>query len=599
MGNHFAQSMKTARRCAEFTQEKKNFRIADINDKIRYMISQLKIRNFGIIDDISLEFCSGLNIFTGETGAGKSIIMDALRFCLGERLDSSQIRDSDKPCIVEAMFEFRKGEGTSPLRNPIFSEYISDNEGEETSPLLIINRVYLPDGRNRIKINGFNVTVTQLKEIGNHLVDFHGQHDHQMLFSEESHIEILDRLSDLNTEKNEYEEKYNAYLQLQKDLNELHSFSANRERESDMLNYQIKELEQVSLEEDAYQNILQEHSRIANSEKLYEFAKQLIDILENEESGLNRTISRSFTPMRSLNNLDDSTVKFAEILSRIQNDSSELLQVLNKYLEEISFDPDKTREINSYYDIYYEITRKYGPTLEDVRKFYNTAKKKYELLSNLEHNDVKLREKIELSERELEQIAKKLTQKRKKSAGILKTTIEKELKELGILNVLFECRMEKVELNRDGMDRVVFYISPNIGEELKPLSKIASGGESARVMLALKKALTKVDPIPVLIFDEIDAQIGGRLGDITGKKLKELSDNRQVILITHLPQIAAFSDQHFKVTKKVKDNRTIINVDLLDKTARVEELAKMMSGEKESPIALKHAKEMLNHVEGV
>ena len=266
---------------------------------------------------------------------------------------------------------------------------------------------------------------------------------------------------------------------------------------------------------------------------------------------------------------------------------------LRNYLDSLSFNPEKTKSINSQYDSYYEILRKYGPVLEDARKIYELTKKKYEILINLEYNDSKINEKIQILQKELKKTADKMTSKRKKTSKFLKDTIEKELKELGIKNIQFEVKLDKIEFNNKGQDRIVFNMSPNVGEELKPLAQIISGGESARVMLAIKKALTRVDPIPVLVFDEIDAQIGGRLGDITGKKLKELSDNRQVVLITHLPQIAAFSDHHFKVIKKVKDNRTIINVDLLDKNTRIEELAKMMSGEKESPIALKHAREMI------
>jgi len=213
---------------------------------------------------------------------------------------------------------------------------------------------------------------------------------------------------------------------------------------------------------------------------------------------------------------------------------------------------------------------------------------------NLEHNDSELQKDIEGSKKELIQYAKIITVKRKKSAKALEETIKNELQELGFANVRFECRIEKVELTRNGQDKVVFYISPNLGEDLKPLAKIVSSGEAARVMLALKKALTKVDPIPVLIFDEIDAQIGGRLGTITGKKLKELSQGRQVLLITHLPQIASFGDSHFKVSKHVQASRTVTNVELLDTDSRIEEMAKMMSGEKQSDIAVKHAHDMLS-----
>ncbi len=549
------------------------------------MISELTIQNFALIDRLTVEFCEGLNIFTGETGAGKSILVDALRFCLGERLQGTQVRDPAKPCIVEAVFELVDEQ----LRKlPVFSEYTQDSE-----PILIINRTYLPDGRSRNKINGFTVTVSRLKEVGNHLVDFHGPHEHQMLFSEDSHIGILDRLCAPDGVRKDYVQRYDGYSQLQKELNELRALAENREREEDMLRYQIKELEQIPLDTAKYEELLQEHTRVNNAEKLYECASQMIDILENEQTGITDAVGRAFVSMKSLNDIDEATAGFADILMRIQEDSSELLSALRNYLDGLSFQPDEANEINRRHDIYYEILRKYGPTIEDARKFYEEAGQKYALLVNLEHNDTQLQDKIKLAHKGLKQSARKITVKRKKTAGDLNQTIEKELKELGIRRVQFDCRIEKAEINRNGQDKVVFYISPNVGEDLKPLQEIISSGEASRVMLALKKALTKVDPIPVLIFDEIDAQIGGRLGTVTGRKLKELSQDRQVILITHLPQIASFGDYHFKVSKKVRDSRTVVELGCLNGDGRVEELAKMMSGEKETRTAVKHAREML------
>jgi len=555
----------------------------NINHKY-HMISQLTIQNFGLIDHLTAEFCKELNIFTGETGAGKSILIDALRFCLGERLNSAQIRDSDEPCIVEAVFELTRKQIDE---SPILLEYL-DNESA-----LIINRTYLSDGRNKNKINGFNVTVSQLKKIGDHLVDFHGPHDHQMLFAEDSHLNILDKLCRIEEIKAKYTQKYNEYLYLRKELEKLRALSESREREQDMLSYQIKELKEVPLDTARYQELTNERTRINNAEKLHESACQLINALENEHTGITRTLIQAFASMKTLNSTDETTVEFADILARIQEDSSELISLLNNYLNTISFDSDKANEINRCYDIYYDIMRKYGPTLEDAKKFYETAKERYDNLVNLEHNDAQLRNKIETAKETLKQIAQKISEKRKKTADALEKIIEKELKELGIARVRFECRIEETEINNKGQDKVVFYISPNLGEDLMPLAKIISSGEAARVMLALKKALTKVDPIPVLIFDEIDAQIGGRLGAITGKKLKELSQNRQVILITHLPQIASFGNCHFKVLKKVKNNRTTTTASLLDAEERIKELAKMMSGEKMSQIAVKHAHDML------
>ena len=549
------------------------------------MISQLSIKNFGLFDHITIDFSRGLNILTGETGAGKSILIDGLRYALGERLDPSQIRDPQQPCAVEAVFEISK-----KLVND-YEALLEFLPEKETS--LIINRAYLPDGRNRAKINGLSVTLAQLKELGNHLLDFHGPHDHQMLLSSDAHLSMLDRLSDIDALKNEYSEIYRKYLELSREQEKLKELSSSRERDIEILKHQIRELEQVPLEEEKYTELLEKQSRLNNSEKLYERAGQLINTLENDESGISQAITKAFPYTRLLNNIDPATSVLTENLSHIQEKSDEILSYLRSYLENLSFEPQEANEINKFCDTYIELKRKYGPSLEEVRKFYQSAKEKYDTLVNFEINSNELNEKISSLEKELRQIAQKITKKRKATADGLKETIEKELKELGIMHARFECKIEKAELNPDGQDRVIFYISPNAGEDLKPLAEIVSSGEAARLMLALKKALIKVDPIPVLIFDEIDAQIGGRLGTITGKKLKELSTDRQVILITHLPQIASFADTHFKIYKKVENNRTTTAIEELDAGTKIKEIAKMMSGEKESAIALTHAREML------
>ncbi|MFH1395016.1 MAG: DNA repair protein RecN [Candidatus Omnitrophota bacterium] len=550
------------------------------------MISNFTIQNFGLIDRLTIEFCKSLNVFTGETGAGKSILIGALHFALGKRLNSAQIRNPEKPCVVEIVFEL------SPKlikESPIFSEYLQEEE-----PVIIINRSYFPDGRNKNRINGFSVTLAQLKELGARLIDFHGPHDHQMLFSEESHIMILDRLCDFNHLKDDYAQQYSVYSGLQNELNNLHNLAQNREREQDMLRHQIKELEQVSLHKSDYDQLLQEQARLNNAEKLYECTAKLIDVLENNDTGIDSSISRAFCHFNTLNNIDETTSEFTAILGRIQQDSSELSSLLSNYLEKLSFNPGEAEEINNRYDVYYELLRKYGSSIDDVNNYYLEAKKKYSLLIDIEHNDAELRKKINSSKKVLNATAQKITALRIQTADSLEETIKQELQELGIANIRFECRIEKTDLSRTGQDKITLYISPNIGEELKPLAEIISSGEAARVMLALKKALTKVDPIPVLIFDEIDAQIGGRLGTITGKKLKKLSKNRQVILVTHLPQIASFGDSHFKVSKSIENNRTITTVTLLKDDTRINELAQMMSGKKESQIALKHAHDMLN-----
>lgn len=550
------------------------------------MITQLNIQNFGLIDKLSLDFAAALNILTGETGAGKSIIIDALRFGLGEPFSASQVRIQELPSVVEIILELTSKE----LRQgALIAEFLS---GDETS--LIIHRVQHADGRRKIKINGISVTVSQLRVIGDQLVDFHGAHDHQLILSVDSHLSILDRLTDFGTLKAEYQARFQRFKEVSDRMREIAQARDGAQREMENLSYQLKELERLPLDISVYEEARQKQIQLNNTEKLYEYINHLIYLFDNDETGLSRVISSAFTPLRSLNQIDASTEKFTEALTRIQEESTELASLFEGYKDGLSFEPEEARQINSNCDIYEEIKRKYGPSLEDAKKFYDEGKCRYEFLLNLGHDDECLRQELSGLEQELSGIAAKMTSLRKKTARLLKETIEHELSELGIAKARFECRLQETTLNTQGADSAVFYLSPNAGEDLKPLAEIVSSGEAARLMLALKKALTKVDTVPVLIFDEIDAQIGGRLGTITGRKLKELSSDRQVILITHLPQIASFADQHFRVSKKVEEGRTLTCVEPLDKDARIKEMAKMMSGEKESRVSLEHAKDMMS-----
>ncbi len=549
------------------------------------MLTQLTIENFGLIDRVSLEFDEHLNIFTGETGAGKSILIGALRIVLGDRINVSQLRAPKKACTIEAVFSLIQKD----LRElDIFADFFSEDDDA-----LIIHRTFQPEGRHKIKVNGISVTISQLKQMGNYLVDFHGPHDHQMLLAQESHIQMLDRLVNFGSDLTAYERIYKEYRLRRTKLHELQDLSSSRERELDLLAHQLKELEQVTLDEFVYEELMHEQAKVNHVQDLNESLQEIVQRLDGDHNGPSENIRKAFGAMKTLNTIDTSTKGFMVQLAQIQEIHTQLLQDLNCYAEGLSVDSQTVQQINTQCDHYETLKRKYGPTFNEVKHFYLEAKEKYDLLVNLEHNDAELQREIKDLEKQLKQCAKKITQKRKKAAVQLKQTIEKELSELGIAHVEFEARVESVELQTHGHDDVTFYISPNAGESLKPLAEIVSSGEAARVMLALKKALIKVDPIPVLIFDEIDAQIGGRLGSITGKKLKEISQQRQVILITHLPQIASFADAHFKVTKSVSDGRALTGVTPLDKKMRVKEIAKMMSGENESKISVKHAEDML------
>jgi len=549
------------------------------------MLTQLTIRNFGLIDDISIDFVNGFNILTGETGAGKSILIDALRSVLGERIDSSSIRNPQNPCIIEAVFDI-----TDPKLRELeeIKEFFNPEDHQ-----IIIQRVHSATSSGKIKINGLSVTVGQLKNLGNHLIDFHGPHDHQMLLSEEQHLLMLDQLAQFKNTKEEYAKVFMAYAQTRKDLNSLNTLGETRQRDLDLLSHQVKELEALPLSTEKYEALLQEETKLNNAQKLHEHIQNLLGLLDDEETGANILLRKAFPPLRSLTQIDGQSSPLLDQLSGIQEQCNDLISQLNGYAAGLHFDEQSAQGIHDQCEAYADIKRKYGPNLDDAQHFYIAAKEKLDLIKNFEHNDQKLRDDLKTQEKELTQIAQKITKCRQKAADDLKSTIESELKELGILHVNFEARFEKIPFNAQGHDKIVFYLSPNAGEELKPLAQIVSSGEAARLMLALKKALIKVDPIPVLIFDEIDAQIGGRLGTITGKKLKELSACRQVILITHLPQIASFADRHLKVSKSVKAGRATTQVLLLEGKSRVEEIAQMMSGSNTTKISISHAQDML------
>ena len=405
---------------------------------------------------------------------------------------------------------------------------------------------------------------------------------------------MLDKLSPLDELKSNYDLLYTHYVQLQNELTDLNELGQSKERDINLLEHQLAELQQVPLSQDKYEELVNTQSRINNAEKLYEHASAALNDLNNEESGVSELIRRIFHPLRTLNQIDPQTTSYMESLNTIQDHIQNLVAKLGSYLDQISFQPEEARDINKKCDLYEDIKRKYGPSFEAIEQFYAGAVKKYQTIKNYEYNDNQLRQALNDSIEKLTVVAKQMTQVRKKTATQLEKTIENELIELGIAHVKFECRIEKMDLNPYGQDKITFYISPNAGEELKPLSQIISSGEAARLMLAMKKALIKVDPIPVLIFDEIDAQVGGRLGTITGTKLNELAQNRQVILITHLPQIASFGEHHFKINKAVRNGRAITQVQLLNAQERVKEIAKMMSGENETNISVSHAHEMLN-----
>jgi len=548
------------------------------------VLSSIVIKNFALIDSIDVEFYPGFNAVSGETGAGKSIIIDALRIALGERINSSMVRSGSISSTIEAVFT---------LEADFLKDHsdIKDILGDEDK--LVINRTFTADGKGKIKANGLNITLAQLKTIGDRLVDFHGPHDHQALLQKESHITIIDSLSAVRVLLGDYKSLFSERAGLLAKLNEMGRDKSSREREIDLLSHQVKELSGLELTREKYDEYTSEQARINNTQELSACVGEMINLLDEGDSGMTASFMKAAGLMRKLNQIDEATNDLASELNLAHETVDNVLARLKNYIESLAFEPDRAQTVNEICDNYKAALRKYGPEIEDTAKFFHEAQARLDFLNNFDENDKSLRDDIAKLEKKLEAIAAEISEKRVKAAKGLKKTIEKELLELGFAKVLFDCKVTKVALKEDGFDDVEFYISPNPGEPLKPLADIVSGGESARIMLALKKALIKVDPVPVLIFDEIDAQIGGRLGTVTGLKLKELSRQRQVLVITHLAQIAAYADYHFKVSKAEKNKRTVTAIAKLDKDARVHELAQMMSGEKTTAVSITHAKDML------
>jgi DNA repair protein RecN (Recombination protein N) len=548
------------------------------------MLKELSIKDYGLIDSLTLTFAEGLNVFTGETGAGKSIIIGALRMALGSRMSATNIREGSDSCTVEAVYILSR----SPLKDdPRIKEFLDEDA------TIIIRRTVGTDQKNKIKVNGRSLTVNELKTIGDALTDLHGPHDHQMLLDESKHIAFLDDLTAFNGIDGDFSRAYASYRSLVSALHTLRADNRDREQELDVLAFKIKELSQVPLDAVEHDALFAEQKRIQNTETLHRLTATLSSLIEDDEHSLSRLLREVSAAAVSVARIDDSAEYIAEETTDIQERINDLASKISSYRDALSYDDERATHVNDVCDRYNALKRKYAPTIEELIAYADDAQKRHKLLSDYEHNSTQLEKDTLAAKTICETIAKKMRAARCKAAEKMQRDIVSELKDLGIKSVAFRVSIEDADLNERGSDLVRFYISTNAGETLKPLSEIVSSGEAARVMLALKKTLAATDPVPTLVFDEIDAQIGGRLGTVIGKKLTELSLNRQVILITHLPQIAAFGNAHYRIVKQTARDRTVTTAALIEGDDRLTELAHMLSGKENDKTALTHAREML------
>jgi DNA repair protein RecN (Recombination protein N) len=545
------------------------------------MLRQLTVKNFALIDRVSLEFSPRLNVLTGETGAGKSILIDAIRFVLGEKIDGAGAGASS----VEAVFEL----AGNPLRRaPALEPYFESEEDD------LILRREIADGRSRASINGRAVNVSALREAGQLLLDIHGQYDHQLLLDPKFQLEMIDRLGGHGELKAAYAALYKEYKEWTERRAELAALDERREREIDLLKYQIDEIERGGLEEGEEESLREEKIRLANAEKLFELAASILSCLNEDAHSATMMLRKARRSFTELARIDESMGGVKGDFESAEIHLEEIVRSLEDYKEGLSFDPGRLGEVQERLDVIETLKKKYGGSVDRIRLFLGQARERYDELVNSSVYIQEIDAKLARVGPELKKHAALLSEKRKKAGSSLRRVIESEMKDLGVQSARFECHCSAADPGPDGADHFEFMISLNVGEPVAPLRRIVSGGEVSRIMLAMKRALMKVDPMPSLVFDEIDANIGGRLGSVTGKKLKEISDDRQVLLITHLPQIASFADRHFKVSKRIAQGKTLTEYRVVEGEERVSELAQMMSGRRETEASRKHAEEMLS-----
>jgi len=564
------------------------------------MIKTLAIKDYILIDKIKIQFESGLNIITGETGVGKSIIIDAMNLLIGEKASTDIIRSGSEKAIIEGIFD------VSDNQNVI--NFLGENN-YDISDELIIRREILRKGTSRNFINDSPASLSHLKELGKFLIDLHGQHEHQSLLRTETHIHLLDNFGNLEKLIDEYRTYYFKLKELFGKLDELKNIESSTKKKKDLYEFQAKEIDAVNPKPNEIDELQNKLNILENSERLYEATSRIYETLYESEFAV-------YDQLIKVRNLIDDLSRIDKTFSELKNDISsaisivdELAKFIQSYNSRIEFNPELLEEYRERLGSLILLAKKYGGSLEAVIEHRNKIEKELQLAENFEEEIQKIEDEIEDVRKLCSDAAVRLSEKRREVAEKISKSIVTILKDLGINNAKFDVvfRNKKsdnprsfVKLGNEyyeatpfGFDDVEFYISTNPGEELKPLAKVASGGEISRIMLALKTILAKSDKLPLMVFDEIDVGISGRIAQKVGKALRNLSEYHQIIAITHLPQIAGFANAHYVVEKKIKDGRAISTIRKLNDEERVYEIAKLISGEEITPASLESAKELI------
>ena len=550
------------------------------------MLQSLRIRNIAIVEDVNVEFGPGLNVITGETGAGKSVIIGALNLILGDRADKSLLRSGADQCSVEAAFA---------VPAPVLLEELGLPAGD--AGVLILRRQLTAAGTGKCFINDSPATVQTLKRIGDSLVDMHGPHDHQSLLSREFQMDLLDAFGQHSKPRQAYEVAYQQERQLQAERAALAEDGRDPAQEIEFLSFQVREIESAKLAELDETELQQEHTRIANAQRILELADTIHAALTESESSAFSALAAAQKPLSDLAGIVPETLPWKDAAATLAMQLQELDQSVSRFAQRIDADPARLQELDARVTQVQSLKRKYGGDVAAVLALLGRAKERLSFLQTRGERAAQLDQAILTAAGVMERHGRELHKVRLASAKKLATAITKELRDLGFAHGSFDVALTPaVAPTAAGLDEIEFSFAPNVGEPTRPLRQIASSGEMSRVMLAVKVVLAAHDRIPVLVFDEIDANVGGEMGQAVGEKLAVVAAKRQVICITHLPQVAAQGANHYVVTKNVRGGRTSAEIAVLSVADRAEELARMLGGRDLTSVTFKHATEMLQKV---
>lgn len=551
------------------------------------MLRELQISDFALIDSVHLSFYSGFSVLTGETGAGKSIIIDALSLLLGARASTEMIRTGSERAVIEGVFQ-----------PPPAALSLLDEWGIESDMEIIISREIYRNGRNRCRLNGSLVTVNQLAQLGNYLVDILGQHDHQSLLDVTRHLEILDGFGDAEHQslKASVRELYRKYEQVRRERIKLQAEERDRLARIDLLQFQIEEIRQAEIKVGEEEELLQQQQRLANIERITTTAESVYARLREQlpdQPPLYDQLAQAINDLSSLNRYDQEIASIADLFNQALVQLEEGSRDLRQYIESFERDPEALEQVEARLSLLRTLKRKYGEDEQAILDYAEGIEQELEILQSSEITIEQLKNEEEELYQQLRSMTEQLSEKRRQCAAKMERLIEAQLADLNMERTKFVVEIAPAELGETGTDAVEFKLSPNLGEALKPLAKIASGGEMSRIMLAIKNSLVQVERIPALVFDEVDTGIGGRTALKVAEKLRSLSKQFQVFAVTHLPIVASYAQHHYYVEKHEINGRTAVKVTLLDEDGRVNELVRMLGGQADQLATRAHAKELL------